>query len=193
MNVLRRLGTLATAFALLAAPFAAAGCGNAGAKAPASIQPGDMPTGGAWTGVYFSPLYGYLHIVQDGNAITGKWERPTKEKWGQLKGTVVGDLMHFEWTEHITGLVGPNAAHKGKGYFKYKRPPGDNVDDDIVGEIGRDNDETGEPWDAVKQRHMDPNLASIGGTGSGDVGGGDWDSDNKEKGTPEGPKSPPPP
>ncbi len=32
----------------------------------------------------------------------------------------------------------------GKGYFKYKRPPGDNVDDTIAGELGRNEDETGE-------------------------------------------------
>ena len=33
------------------------------------------PTKGAeWSGVYFSELYGYLHIVQDGNTITGKWQ-----------------------------------------------------------------------------------------------------------------------
>ena len=28
------------------------------------------------------------------------------------------------------------------------------------------------------------------GAGAGDVGGGDWDSDNKEQGTPEAPASP---
>ena len=86
-----------------------------------------------------------------------------------------------------------NSARSGKGYLKYKRPPGDNVDDSVVGEIGRGEDEVGEPWDAVKQRNIKPDLGSIGGTGAGDIGGGDWDGDNKEKGAPEAPKSPPAP
>ena len=75
----------------------------------------------------------YLHIVQKGSTIEGKWERPHKDRWGELKGEVTGDLVKFTWTEYTRGLVGPNAKHEGKGYFKYKRPPGDNVDDTIVG------------------------------------------------------------
>ena len=35
-----------------------------------------------------------------------------------------------------------------------------------------------------------PDLASIGGTGASDLGGGDWDSENKEQGTPEEPANP---
>jgi hypothetical protein len=68
------------------------------------------------------------------------------------------------------------------------------VDDTIAGEIGLGNDEVGDStWDAVKQREMKPNLNSIGGTGAGDIGGGDWDGENKEKHTPEPPTSPPAP
>jgi hypothetical protein len=54
------------------------------------------------------------------------------------------------------------------------------------------HDEVGEPWDAVKQRNQQPDLKSIGGTGAVDVGGGDWDNENKEKGTPEPPEAPKP-
>ena len=64
------------------------------------------------------------------------------------------------------------------------------VDDQIVGEIGFDNDDAGEPWDAIKQRNVMPDLKSIGGTSAGDIGGGDWDSENKEKGPVEPPKPP---
>jgi len=106
---------------------------------------------------------------------------------------VTGDLMKFSWVEHTIGGVGPNSSRSGKGYFKYKRPPGDNVDDTIAGEIGTGNDEVGEPWDAIKQRNIKPDLNSIGGTGAMDIGGGEWDGENKEKGTPEPPKAPPPP
>ena len=89
------------------------------------------------------------------------------------------------------GLVGPNAKKTGKGYFKYKRPAGDNVDDQIIGEIGLGMDEVGNPWEAIKQRNLPPDLSSIGGTSAMDVGGGDWDTDNKEKGSkPEPPAGP---
>jgi hypothetical protein len=149
-----------------------------------------MPANGSWTGVYFSELYGMLHIVQKGSIIEGKWERPHKDRWGEIHGESTGDLVKFTWTEYIKGLVGPNAKHEGKGYFKYKRPAGDNVDDTIVGEIGRDQDEVGDPWEAIKQRNVKPDLSSIGGSGAMDVGGGDWDNGNKEKGKPEPPEPP---
>src|SRR5262249_7316494 len=144
-------------------------------------------------GVYYSELYGHLHVVQEGDKIKGKWLRPVKDRWGELTGEAKGDVIKFEWKEHTIGVVGPKAAKAGHGYFQDKRPEGDNVDDKIVGEIGDGLDEVGQPWDAVKQRNMNPDLASIGGTGSGDIGGGDWDSENKEKGSPEAPAPPPPP
>lgn len=188
----RSLWFLVTAMALVGAPLAQTGCaGGSGKARAADITPGEMPAGASWTGVYFSELYGYLHIVQDGNAVVGKWLRPHKDKWGEIKGEANGDVLRFEWTEHTIGLIGPNANKKGKGYFRYKRPAGDNVDDTFAGEIGYDNDEAGEPWDAVKQRNVNPDLDSIGGTGSTDIGGGDWDDENKEKGNPEAPAEPP--
>jgi hypothetical protein len=184
-------GTLATAS--LGTSTMLLGCAGAPTGKTAKVQAGDMPEGADWTGVYYSELYGHLHVVQDGNALSGKWIRPVKDRWGELHGNVTGDVARFSWTEHIIGAVGPNSTKSGKGYFKYKRPPGDNVDDTIVGEIGTGPDEVGSPWDAIKQRNQMPDLASIGGTGSTDIGGGDWDSDNKEKGTPEAPEPPPPP
>ena len=43
---------------------------------------------------------------------------------------------------------------------------------------------------AIKQRNIPPDLNSIAGSGAMDLGGGDWDTDNKEKGKSEPPKSP---
>lgn len=191
---LRRLWALACAAGLVLTLPVVAGCGpsNSDAKS-ANVQAGDLPEGAEWNGVYFSELYGYLHLVQDGNAISGKWLRPHKDRWGEVNGQVTGDLMKFEWKEHTVGLVGPNATKTGRGYFKYKRPQGDNVDDQIVGEIGRGADEVGDPWDAIKQRNVKPDLGSIGGDSSGNLGGADWDGENKEKGEPESPQPPPPP
>jgi hypothetical protein len=191
VRVMRRLRAATTAAALLVALPGVTGCDGSVSAKTAKVEQGDMPSGAKWDGVYFSELYGYLHIqVRNGGSVVGKWERPHKDKWGDVKGEVAGDVLHFEWNEYTKGLVGPNAKRSGKGYFKYKRPAGDNVDDIIVGEIGPGQDEVGEPWEAIKQRNIPPNLSSIGGTGAGDVGGGDWDSDNKEKGKPEKPSSP---
>jgi len=191
MNWKRSLWLVVTTTALAVSPLALAGCGgSSGGVKTANVTPGEMPSNASWTGVYFSELYGYLHLVQDGDAVAGKWIRPHKDRWGELKGKVTGDVLRFEWEEHTDGLVGPNANKKGRGYFKYTRPAGDNVDDRFAGEIGFEKDEVGEPWDAVKQRNVNPDLESIGGTGSGDIGGGDWDSENKEKGNPEAPAEP---
>lgn len=187
MNLTRRVWMVAAA-ALLAAP--SLGCSSTPDGKLAKVQAGDMPPNGDWTGVWYSELYGELHLVQEGTVVSGKWMRPHKDRWGELHGNATGDLLKFSWTEHETGLVTPNSDRQGRGYFKYKRPEGDNVDDTIVGEIGRKNDEVGDPWDAVKQRHRNPDLKSIGGTGASDIGGGDWDKGNNEKGSPEAPKEP---
>ncbi len=194
MNLRRRFWTLLCASALVLTVPVISSCGPSGSGAKtANVQAGDLPEGGDWTGVWYSELYGYLHLVQDGTAISGKWIRTHKDRWGEINGQVTGDLMKFEWKEHTIGLVGPNATKTGKGFFKYKRPEGDNVDDLIAGEIGRGADELGDPWEAIKQRNVKPDLASIGGTGAGDVGGGDWDGENKEQGSPEAPQPPPAP
>lgn len=190
MMLLRWLSTAAVAGGLLAAPVAVAGCSDMRAAKTAKIESGELPSGAKWDGVYYSELYGYLHLQLKGGNILGKWERPHHDKWGELKGEVTGDVIRFAWSEYTKGLVGPNSKRSGKGYFKYKRPPGENVDDSIGGEIGLGEDEVGNPWDAIKQRNLPPDLASIGGTGAMDIGGGDWDTDNKEKGKPEGPASP---
>jgi len=181
-------------FALLAMLLASTlvlGCGPSKPPAKsANVSPGTMPDGGDWSGVYYSPLFGYLHLEAEGAGVKGRWMRPRKDQWGELEGTADGNLLKFEWSEYIDGLVGPNSKKSGRGYFVYKRPEGDNVDDVIAGEIGRGEDEVGTPWDAVKQRNVEPDLESIGGTGTSDVGGGDWDGDNVEEGEPEEPAEP---
>jgi hypothetical protein len=190
MNVSRRLWIAAAAGALLLGP-ATVGCSSTPAGKTANIEAGDMPDGAEWTGVYYSELYGYLHVIQEGDQVDGKWIRPVKDRWGELHGKATGNLLKFDWSEYTIGGVGPNSSRRGKGYFKYSRPEGDNVDDRIDGQIGAGEDEVGEPWDAIKQRNVKPDLSSIGGTGAGDIGGGDWDGENKEEGAPEPPSEPP--
>jgi hypothetical protein len=177
-----------------AAALGALACNGGGTKAKtANVTPADMPEGADWTGVYFDQLYGYFHIVQEGKTVSGKWERPAKDKWGELHGEATGNVLKFTWSEYTVGAVGPAAQRDGKGYFVYSRPSGENVDDKIDGEIGRGQDEVGEKLSGVKQRLKMPDLGSIGGTGATDIGGGDWDGEKKEGGTPEPPSPPPPP
>lgn len=191
MSMHGKMFVIVAAGALALSATATLGCGPATPTAKvAQLTPGELPSGADWTGVYYSELYGYLHLVKQDGSVIGKWMRPSKDRWGELKATATGDVIHFQWTEHTVGAVGPNSTHSGRGYFRYKRPAGDNVDDSVVGEIGHGEDEMGESWDAIKQRNVKPDLASIGGSGSRDLGGGDWDGDNKEKGKPEAPVAP---
>jgi hypothetical protein len=194
MMGLRRLWTVAGACCLWASAGALAlplaGCSGSQSGKLANVASGEMPAKAKWDGVYYSELYGSLHLKASGSKVTGRWERPHKDRWGEVEGEASGDVLKFTWSEWNRGLVGPNAKKSGKGYFKYKRPEGANVDDVINGEIGQGEDEVGDPWEAVKQRNIPPHPEDIGGSGARDVGGGDWDSDSKEKGKPESPHSP---
>jgi len=157
------------------------GCGPAAKKAKtANVQPGAMPANGSWEGVWYSPLYGHLHMLPDGNLVNARWQRPLKGRWGKLQGNADGNLLRFDWVEYVDGLIGPNSKKSGKGYFVYVRPEGENVDDMLKGEIGRGENEVGDEWSAVRQRNVKQDIESIGGVGVSEIGGGDWDGDNKE-------------
>ncbi len=143
------------------------GCGDGGGDAKtAKVAPGEMPEGETWTGVYFHPVYGYLHMVEEGSNVIGKWKRADQSKWGELSGTKTGNVLHFTWKEHTIGLVGAGAESSGKGYFVYKMPKGGSIPE-LDGQYGLGNDETGRDWHNVKQQRMSPDLKSI----NGDTGG----------------------
>jgi hypothetical protein len=179
--------------ALAASATMVLGCGgSSGGAKTANVQAGDMPESAEWTGVYYSPLYGYIHLVQEGNTVSGKWQRPDKSRWADINGEVTGNLFKFAWTEYAIGVIGPGAKVSGRGYMLYSRPPGDNVDDTIAGQIGRGDSELGAEIDGIKQRNVNPDPDSIGGSSPTDVGGGDWDGESKETGAPEEPAPPPP-
>ena len=148
--------------ALAAAAASAVGCG--GPPPPpttAQVQPEDMPAGGDWTGVFYNPIYGHLHLVREGSAVSGKWRTKAGDKWGELHGTVTGDLARFKWVEHKIGLVGPTATTEGHGYFKYVVPEDENANHELEGEWGLGKAEVGNPWDAIRQRNMLPDLDSV--------------------------------
>lgn len=194
MKVTRRIFGVSALAGLAQATLAGgalSGCsGGPGAPKLANVKAGEMPSGGDWTGVYYSQFIGYIHLITQGSTVSGKWIRPVKDRWGELHGETDGNLLKFSYTEYTVGAVGPNSSHSGKGYFLYTRPEGTNVDDVIDGQIGKDQDEVGDAVNAVKQRNVTPDLDSIGGTGATDIGGGDWDK-NGESGAPEKPAPPP--
>ncbi len=138
-------------------------CGGSQAAKPkfAQVQAQDMPEGGEWSGVYYSPVYGYLHIVKEGPNISGRWETTSGAAWGELHGTVTGDVLRYSWTEHKIGQVGAAAKSSGRGYFRYVVPEGEHVNDELEGEWGTGQSDAGNPWSAVKQRNMIPDPDSI--------------------------------
>lgn len=146
------------------------GCSGGPDAKSAKVAPGPMPEGESWTGVYFHPVYGYLHLVEEGSNIVGKWKRADQSHWGRLSGTFNGNVFHYTWEEHKIGMIGASATTKGKGFFVYKldkegRPV-------LDGQFGLGNDETGSDWHCVKQQRMQPDLNSIGGDAEGVPPGG---------------------
>lgn len=167
------LFSAAVVIALACAP-ALQGCGGAPKH---SVRVGNMPPGGSFTGVWFSPQYGEMHIEQSGSTAIGRYSKDERE--GRLQGNVEGDVMRFEWKESRELIVGRPTETKGHGYFKiYKKEDEDTWN--LQGEWGTDASESGGgPWTAVKSKSRRPDVAgdgSGGGSGSSgsESGGGDF-------------------
>ena len=164
MRTARLLGPLLAACTLACASASLVACGGADTHA-ANIKSEDMPAGETWTGVYFHPVYGHLHMVANENNIVGKWKRADGSAWGEMSGVASGNVLHFHWKEHKYGMVGPASETTGKGYFVYKI--GSEKIPELDGQFGMDNDETGADWHNIKQVRMNPDLNSIKGDNAG--------------------------
>jgi hypothetical protein len=139
----------------------ATACGPSQQEAQiANVKPGSMPEGGDWAGVYYSQLYGYLHILADGRAANGAWRTTAGDAYGEMSGEIDGDLFRYSWTERRIGAVGADANRKGKGYFRYTAPKAGEAHV-ITGEWGLGDSDAGNPWEAVKQKNMPPNPDSV--------------------------------
>jgi hypothetical protein len=153
----------------------------------ANVKAGDLPAAGDWSGVFYSPLYGHLHLVREGTAVSGKWRTTSGDKWGELHGEVTGDLLKYKWVEHRIGMIGPGSTTEGHGYFKYYVPADENANHEIKGQWGLEASEIGNPWEAVRQRNMLPDPNSVSPDETERVNMPDaWDSAAKPKGKAEG-------
>jgi hypothetical protein len=139
----------------------ASGCSKPPPRTTANVKAGDLDPRGDWTGVFYSPLFGHLHLIKEGNSVSGKWRTVNGDRWGEMHGAVTGDLMKYKWVEHKIGMVGPSATTEGRGYFKYVVPPGENENHEIVGEWGLGQSEVGNPWNGIRQRNMLPDPDSV--------------------------------
>ncbi len=124
------------------------------------VQPGQMPESGDWSGVYYSQLYGFLHITESSGSVTGAWRTTAGDKWGELYGDVKGDLLTYTWKEHKIGTVGPNATTEGSGYFRYTIPKAEEAHE-IKGEWGLGENNAGHSWGAIKQTNREPDPKSV--------------------------------
>ncbi len=122
-----------------------------------------MSAGESWRGVYFHPVFGYLHLVEQNGMVEGRWQRADQSAWGQLRGRVDGNTLRFQWHEHKVGLVGPSAEARGQGEFQYAIGGSGVVE--LNGVYGLNDDVVGGDWNCVKQQRMNPDVKSIKGEG----------------------------
>jgi hypothetical protein len=173
MKARRWVYGLGWALALAGAAGALEACGGGGAAAKfASTKGGEMPANESWDGVYFNPVYGYLHLVPQGENVIGRWKRADSSHWGEMSGTVDGNVFHFTWTEHRYGAIGPSGDVHGSGIFVYKVPPQKDESLKTIPELdGKyaldDSQEIGD-WHCVKQLNLKPDLNSITGENPSD-------------------------
>ena len=187
------LGSLSLSLLLsLAATLGGCGPGTPSVQ-HAKLTPGPMPAGGEWNGVYFSTVFGYLHLVSDNKSANGAWRTAAGDAWGEMSGQCEGDLLKYEWTERKIGAIGADATKKGHGYFRYTIPK-EGEAAKIVGEWGLGESDAGNPWEAVKQIRMEPKPESVKPDeveGHTNVGG--WDESDDKKGSDSGSDAAPSP
>ena len=126
------------------------------------LDPGPMPAGGSFYGVWQSPQYGNMHLCQSGNQVIGDYAK--HERSGRIQGTIDGDLLRFQWEDTRELVRGKPALKRGRGYFRLAI--GDDGDQYLTGEWGfQDEQSGGGPWNAVKLRRGTPDRC----TGEGDL------------------------
>lgn len=124
----------------------AVGCGSQPQKP--TIKPGPPIPGLQLSGLWYSPEFGDMELVQDGNRVTGTYKHPRgPEHDGTIRGEIVGDLLRVEWIQPGNPSAGVFPL-RGRAYFRVldggKR---------LEGRWGYDGDDYfGGPWTAEKSR-----------------------------------------
>jgi hypothetical protein len=147
---------------------------------PPEIVAGKMPEGGNFSGVYFSPQYGEMNMVQNGSAVIGEYKQEMRT--GKIQGEASGDLMKFEWIERKALVSNRAQETRGHGYFRYVVDPA-NGDHILKGEWGLGDAQLGGgPWNAYKAKGKEPKLSqeTSGGDSSGSEGGDSSGESNEE-------------
>ena len=168
MNIMT-IARIRSVFAMATLSLAFA-CGSPDAKGP-KLVPGDMPSGETWTGVYYHPVFGYLHLVEEGTNVVGRWKTTDQSRWGELSGKKAGNLLHYAWKEHKIGMVGAAAESTGHGYFQYKPGTVNPTISELDGQFGLNESETGSDWHNIKQQGRQPDLKSVTSDVPGQTGG----------------------
>jgi hypothetical protein len=145
--------------ALAIAGGAVVACGSPDAKF-GNIKAGELPSGESWGGVYYNQVYGYLHMVEEGGNIVGRWKRTDGSHWGELSGTFEGNVAHYTWKEHQYGAVGPSGNSHGNGVFVYKMGE---AAPELDGQYSLEASDQVGKWNCVKQNNIKPDLGSING------------------------------
>lgn len=134
-----------------------------------------MPEGGNFTGVYFSPQYGEMHMVQDGAHVRGRYTKD--ERKGKIVGELDGNVLSFEWSERKAMIANRPQETRGRGYFQYVVDPG-NGEHKIMGRWGlEDDDHQGGAWNAYKSKTREPQLEDEASSEGGEYYDEDLDSD----------------
>jgi hypothetical protein len=182
--LLRKLVKLSLLSALvIPSALSLAACGPSNEVKHAQIKAGELPAGGEWQGVYYSPTYGYLHLLVEGKTAQGAWRTGGGDAWGELQGETDGDVLRYTWTQHKIGMIGAEASSNGHGYFVYSIPK-EGEAHKIAGQWGLGPSDAGNTWDAVKQTNMQPNPDSVKPDEiEGKVNAGGWDDEGGEKGS----------
>jgi hypothetical protein len=123
-----------------------------------AVRAGEMPPGQTWTGVYFNPVYGFVHLVEQGGNVVGRWKRTDAGHWGELDGTTDGNVVHFMWREHP---LEADAGDESRGTGTFVFTVGDNGVPELDGEYAIESAQSWSSWHLVKQTGLRPILMSV--------------------------------
>jgi hypothetical protein len=104
-----------------------------------------MPANASWQGLYQGPYHIVLSIRTQGSRAAGTW-RAVGGRMGEFWGTVSGNLLVLDYTEHGQSK---SDVTTGRGYFVYTGKPGGVHE--VYGEWGLGKTGARNSWWAIKR------------------------------------------